>query len=74
MTGKILMTPIEAADVLSISRSVIYELIAKGVLRSLKIGRSRRVLRTSVEEFVNREIQNQIPAEESVMGESHIGR
>jgi excisionase family DNA binding protein len=63
MTNNILMTPAEAAEVLAISRSVVYDLIAKGTLSSIKVGRSRRVLRKSLEDFVNRELSDQLSDE-----------
>ena len=40
---KLLLTVREAADVLSVSRSRVYELIYAEQLDSVKIGRSRRV-------------------------------
>ena len=41
--GRLLLTPDEVARALSISRTRVYELMASGELRSLKIGRSRRI-------------------------------
>jgi len=40
---KILLRPTEAADLIGIGRSKVYELISKGELPSLKIGTSIRV-------------------------------
>jgi len=45
---KLLLTVREAADVLSVSRSRVYELIYAEQLDSVKIGRSRRVSQASV--------------------------
>ena len=45
---KLLLTVWEAADVLSVSRSRVYELIYAEQLDSVKIGRSRRVSLASV--------------------------
>jgi excisionase family DNA binding protein len=45
---KLLLTVREAADVLSVSRSRVYELIYAEQLDSVKIGRSRRVSLASV--------------------------
>ena len=45
---KLLLTVREAADVLSVSRSRVYELIYAQQLDSVKIGRSRRVSLASV--------------------------
>lgn len=42
----------EAALVLNVSRSAVLRLINMGILKSRKILGSRRILRTSVEEFL----------------------
>lgn len=44
----------EAAQLLGIGRSKTYELVATGELATVRIGRSVRVPRTAVEEFVDR--------------------
>ncbi len=49
---KLLLTVAEAASVLSVCRSRVYELIYAGRLESVKIGCSRRVHRASLERFV----------------------
>ena len=48
----LLLTPEEAAKRLSISRSSVYELISKGSLESVTIGRSRRIPSAALKEFV----------------------
>jgi excisionase family DNA binding protein len=50
---KLLLTVTEASDVLSISRSKLYELLNSGHLPSVHIGRSRRIRMKDVEDFVN---------------------
>ena len=45
----------EAADLLAIGRSTVYELIALGHLETVHIGRSVRVTTASIEAFVDRE-------------------
>ena len=50
--GPLLLTAEEAAERLSISRTTAYELMRTGVLRSVKIGRSRRIPREALTEFV----------------------
>ncbi|PVZ93846.1 DNA-binding protein [Amnibacterium flavum] len=50
----LLYTPAEAASLLRISRSKFYELLTAGEIRSVKIGQSRRVRRTDLEEYVER--------------------
>jgi excisionase family DNA binding protein len=47
-----LLTASEAAAVLHISRSKVYQLIASGELASVTIGRSRRVCLTAIDEFI----------------------
>ena len=49
---KLLLTPNEAAKVLSISRSKLYELIGQGRLATVRIDTSRRVPAQSLVEFV----------------------
>ena len=39
--------------ILSISRSAVYELVRKGELETVKIGRSRRVTREQLDKFVD---------------------
>lgn len=51
---KLLLTPEEAAKTLSISRSKLYELLARGALESVRIGASRRITTRALEEFVER--------------------
>ncbi|KOV97602.1 helix-turn-helix domain-containing protein [Streptomyces sp. NRRL B-3648] len=50
---RLLYTPEEAAEVLSFGRSTVYELMATGELKFVKRGRSRRIKRCHLEEFVN---------------------
>ena len=40
---RLLLTPAEAAAVLSVSRTTVYELLNRGVLRSIKLGACRRI-------------------------------
>jgi excisionase family DNA binding protein len=40
---KLLYTPLEAAHALGISRSTLYELLARGAIDSVRIGASRRI-------------------------------
>lgn len=53
MADKLLLTPEEAADVLSIGRSKLYELLATGALESVAIGSCRRIPRAALADFVN---------------------
>lgn len=54
MSDKVLLTPIEAAQLLSISRSKLYELISQGRLTTVRIDSSRRIPREALNEFVDR--------------------
>jgi excisionase family DNA binding protein len=60
---KLLLTPEDAADLLSIGRSKLYELIGDGRLASVRIDASRRVPMSALVEFVEslKETWNQLP-------------
>jgi excisionase family DNA binding protein len=60
---RLLLTPEDAADLLSIGRSKLYELIGDGQLASVRIGASRRVPMSALVEFVEslQETWNQLP-------------
>jgi excisionase family DNA binding protein len=47
-----LLTPAEAAAVLRIGRSKLYELIARGGIESVKLGRCRRFRRSDLDRFI----------------------
>jgi len=49
---KLLLTPSEAAQQLAVSRTEIYELMAAGTLRSIHIGRLRRVPVDALRDFI----------------------
>lgn len=51
-TGRLLLTLPEAAESLRIGKSTLYELIAGGELRSVRIGRSRRISVDSLAAYV----------------------
>lgn len=50
---KLLLTVPEAADALGLGRSVVYDLLLRGQLPSVKIGRARRIPLTALEAFVH---------------------
>jgi excisionase family DNA binding protein len=54
MTAKLLLTVEEAAEVLSLGRTKVYELIAAGEIPTVKIGRARRVSAKALTVFVGR--------------------
>lgn len=49
---KLLLTPEEAAEVLSLSRSRVYALMCAGLLGSVKIGGSRRIPAEELRRYV----------------------
>lgn len=55
-----LLTVEQAADRLGLRRSKTYELLAKGELGSVKIGKARRVPLRLVEAFIERLIAEQV--------------
>jgi len=48
-----LYTPVQAARVLGVSRSQIYVLLKRGQLGSVHIGRSRRIAKQHVTQFID---------------------
>jgi len=50
--SKLLLTPNEAAEQLAVSRTKVYELMAAGTLRSIHIGRLRRVPVDALRDFI----------------------
>lgn len=49
---KLLLTPEEVAESLNIGRSRVYDMMRENVLRNVTIGRSRRVLLTDLQHYV----------------------
>lgn len=54
-----LLTIPEAAASLGVSRSFVYELVQVGTISTIKIGRSRRVPLTALEDFITQQLQRQ---------------
>lgn len=52
MIEKMLLTVKEAAELLSLSRATVYPLVMSGEIASVKVGRSRRVSRNALLEFI----------------------
>ena len=50
--NKLLLTIAEAAQLLGLGRSKVYELIASGAIESVRIGRARRVPASALERFI----------------------
>jgi excisionase family DNA binding protein len=59
MPEELLINVIEAARRLGIGRSKLYQLIGKGEIASLNIGKSRRVVVADLTAFVERRIAKQ---------------
>ncbi len=57
---KLLLTPEEAAEVLGVGRSTVFELIRLRLLRSVKIGKCRRVPMEACRELVDRLSDEQV--------------
>jgi excisionase family DNA binding protein len=55
----VLVTVEEAARILSIGRTACYMLVLKGKLQSVKIGRSRRVVLSSLQEFITQQLESE---------------
>lgn len=60
---KLLLRPEEAAELLSIGRSKVYELIGAGELVSVRIGASRRIPAQALAEFVQQLQASPVPAQ-----------
>jgi excisionase family DNA binding protein len=54
-----LLTVKETAARLALGRSTVYELIARRELKTIKIGRARRVPESAVEEWIAQQVQVQ---------------
>lgn len=52
--GRLLLRMEEAADVLTLGRSTVYELARTGQLETVQIGKSRRVPVQAIDDFVER--------------------
>ena len=55
--SKILLTVPEAAQRLGLGRSFVYQLVMKGEIRSIKLGRARRIPVDALEQFVSARIE-----------------
>ena len=51
--AKLLLTPEEAAEMLSLGRTKVYQLMAEGMLRSVRIGKCRRVPTSTLVELID---------------------
>ena len=67
-TEKLLISPQQAAERLSISRGHVYTLLARGEIESIRIGRARRIPIEALEVFVARERAAALDEEEAEVG------
>lgn len=54
--AKVLYRAEEAAHLMSVSRTAIFNLIRSGDLRALKIGGRRRIPRSSIDDYIDRQL------------------
>lgn len=52
-------SPEQVAQVLGISRTAVYALLARGEIKSLRIGKRRRIPVSAVTEYLHREMEHQ---------------
>jgi excisionase family DNA binding protein len=57
----VLFTTSQTAEIMNISRTKVYELMNKGELDSLRIGRSRRISTNQIETFIKNMNRKTIP-------------
>jgi excisionase family DNA binding protein len=55
---KVLLTIDEAAQALSIGRTLLYELLMRQQIASIKVGRVRRVPMAAIDDYINRQLTN----------------
>ncbi len=63
-----LITVVEAAEIIGLSRSKVYELLAEGHLPSIRIGRTRRINVTDLDAFIEQHRVPAIPASKMSLG------
>lgn len=56
---RLLLKPTEAAEVIGLGRSKTYELISKGLIPSVRIGKSVRVPVASLRNWVEQQVREQ---------------
>lgn len=54
MSEKLLCSPEEAAELLGVGRSYMFELVARGEVESFKVGRLRKIPREALTAYVER--------------------
>lgn len=59
IAARLLLRPEEGAEILNVSRARMYELMAAGKVRSIKVGRLRRIPVHEIERFIATELEAQ---------------
>lgn len=59
MNEKLLLTIAEAAERLGMGRTFVYELVARGEIESIKLGRARRILPQALDRFIQAKREEQ---------------
>ena len=54
MTDRILYSCTEAAALMGLGRSLVYQLVMRGDLHSIKLGRARRIPAKALDEYIQR--------------------
>ena len=57
----LLLTVSQAADRLELGRSLVYELVMRGEIASIKVGRARRIPAAALEQFVAERLAESTP-------------
>lgn len=60
-TDGLLLTIPAACHTLKVGHSRLYEMFARGEITAIKVGRSTRVVRASIVEYIERQIATQAP-------------
>ncbi len=56
---KVLLTVEEVAEAMGLGRTYVYELVMRREIRSIKLGRKRRIPVTALNEFVARQLSGE---------------
>lgn len=57
--AKVLLTVEEVAEAMGLGRTYVYELVMRREIRSIKLGRKRRIPVTALDEFVDRQLSGE---------------
>jgi excisionase family DNA binding protein len=57
---KLLLTVVEAADAVGLGKTKLYELVSSGEIVSIQIGKARRIPVHALEDWVSRQLADQL--------------